>query len=74
MISGVSSAGQQAIALGQQQLRQASNVVAQNGVSDLRQLTEAMVAAQTAQLQVEAGAKMIAAGNEALGSIIDAFA
>lgn len=74
MISGVSAAGAATMVAANQQLAQASQTVAQNGVADLEALTKAMVGAQQAQQQAAAGAKMIAAGDEALGRLIDAFA
>lgn len=74
MISSVMSTGAQMMTAANRQLTATSHTVATQGVENIENLTKALVSAQQAQGQAEAGAKMIQAGNELLGTVIDAFA
>ncbi len=74
MISSVISSGVQTMAVAGQSLHSASHAVASQGAADIENLTKALVGAQQAQSQTEVGAKLIEAGNEMLGSVIDTFA
>ncbi len=74
MISSVSASALSAIQGGQHRLSQSAQQVARVAVEDAKNLTQALVSAQQASLQVTAGIEMIEAANEALGSLFDAYA
>ncbi|TJY60999.1 hypothetical protein E4T66_10185 [Sinimarinibacterium sp. CAU 1509] len=74
MISGATSTAVSSIYSGLKQFDAAAQAVASGGVSDNRELTEALVSGQQARQQIEASAKVLSTADETLGTLIDRFA